>query len=52
MKEQIFVPVISAKYEKELARVLQTYVVNFISQKVNHFWTDSDYMGKINTKKI
>ena len=32
-------------------RVLQTYVVNFISQKVQHFQADSEYLGKINTKK-
>ena len=32
-------------------RVLQTYVVNFISQKVQHFQADSESLGKINTKK-
>jgi hypothetical protein len=32
-------------------RVLQTYVVNFICQKVQHFQADSEYLGKINTKK-
>ena len=31
-------------------RVIQTYVVNFICQKVQFFWPDSDYMGKINIK--
>ena len=29
-------------------RVLQTYVVNFICQKVQHFLADSEYLGKIN----
>ena len=32
------------------SRVLQTYVVNFICQKVQKFWADSDYLGKINKK--
>jgi hypothetical protein len=32
-------------------RVIQTYVVNYICQKVQKFWPDSDYMGKINIKK-
>ena len=31
-----------------IARVIQTYVVNLIYQKVQKFWTDSDYLGKIN----
>ena len=31
-------------------RVLQTYVVNFICQKVQIFWADSDYVGRINNK--
>ena len=31
-----------------LFRVLQTYVVNFICQKVQHFQADSGYVGKIN----
>ena len=30
------------------ARVIQTYVVNFICQKVQTFWADSDSLGKIN----
>ena len=30
------------------SRVLQTYVVNFICQKLQQFWAYSDYMGKIN----
>ena len=34
------------------ARVIQTYVVNFICQKVQTFWTDSDSLGKINDKKF
>ena len=34
------------------SRVLQTYVVNFICQKVQNFWADSDYLGKISNKKI
>ena len=29
------------------SRVLQTYVVNFICQKVQKFWEDSNYVGKI-----
>ena len=33
-------------------RVIQTYVVNFICQKVQTFWADSDSLGKINDKKI
>ena len=33
-------------------RVLQTYVVNFICQKVQHFQADSESLGKINNKKI
>ena len=32
-------------------RVLQTYVVNLICQKVQDFHADSDYVGKINNKK-
>ena len=32
-------------------RVLQTYVVNFICQKVQQFQADSEYLGKSNTKK-
>ena len=32
-------------------RVLQTYVVNLISQKVQNFQADSEYLGKINSKK-
>ena len=32
-------------------RVLQTYVVNFIFEKVQHFQADSESLGKINTKK-
>ena len=32
--------------------MIQTYVVNFICQKVQIFWPDSDYMGKIDIKKI
>ena len=32
--------------------MIQTYVVNFICQKVQFFWSDTDYMGKINIKKI
>ena len=28
-------------------RLLQTCVVNFICQKVQNFWADSDYLGKI-----
>ena len=31
--------------------MLQTYVVNFICQKVQNFWADSDSLGKINDKK-
>ena len=31
--------------------MIQTYVVNFICQKVQIFWPDSDYMGKIDIKK-
>ena len=31
--------------------MLQTYVVNFICQKVQNFWADSDYLGKISDKK-
>ena len=31
--------------------MIQTYVVNFICLKVQVFWPDSDYMGKINIKK-
>ena len=34
------------------SKVLQTYVVNFICQKVQNFWADSDSLGKINDKKI
>ena len=34
------------------SRVIQTYVVNFICQKVQTFWADSDSLGKINDKKI
>ena len=37
-------------YLKDLARVLQTYAVNFICRKVQHFQADSEYLGKINTK--
>ena len=37
VKEQIFVPVTSAKYEKELARVLQTYVVKS-AKFLDRFW--------------
>ena len=33
-------------------RVIQTYVVNFICQKLQNFWADSDSLGKINDKKI
>ena len=33
-------------------RVIQTYVVNFICQKVQTFWADSDSLCKINDKKI
>ena len=33
-------------------RLLQTCVVNFICQKVQNFWADSDSLGKINDKKI
>ena len=32
--------------------MIQTYVVNFICQKVQTFWADSDSLGKINDKKI
>ena len=32
--------------------MIQTYVVNFICQKVQFFQPDSDYMGKINIKNI
>ena len=32
-------------------RVLQTYVVNFIFEKVQHFQADSESLGKIITKK-
>ena len=31
--------------------VLQTYLANFMCQKVQHFQADSKYLGKINTKK-
>ena len=31
--------------------MLQTYVVNFICQKVQHFQADSESLGKINAKK-
>ena len=31
--------------------MLQTYVVNFICQKVQHFQADSENLEKINTKK-
>ena len=31
-------------------RVLPTYVVNFIRQKMQQFQVDSEYLGKINTK--
>ena len=33
-------------------RVIQTFVANFICQKVQIFWPDSDYMGKINIENI
>ena len=36
----------------EYFRVLQTYVVNFLCQKVQHFQADSESLGKINNKKI
>ena len=32
--------------------MIQTYVVNFICQKVQHFQADSESLGKINNKKI
>ena len=32
--------------------MIQTYVVNFTCQKVQSFWPDSDYMGKIDIKKF
>ena len=38
--------------EYKTVRVLQTYVVNFICQKVQHFQADSESLGKINNKKI
>ena len=31
------------------ARVIQSYVVNFLCQKVQFVWPDSDYIGKIDT---
>ena len=34
-------------YLKDLARVLQTYVVNFICRKVQHFQADSEYLGQV-----
>ena len=33
------------------SRVLRTYVVNFICQKVQSFQADSEYLGEIDTKK-
>ena len=36
----------------QIIRVIQTYVVNFICQKVQTFWADSDSLGKINDEKI
>ena len=33
-------------------RVIQTYVVNFVCQKLQNFWADSDSLGKINDKRI
>ena len=35
-----------------ISRVLQTYVVNLICQKVKFFQADSKNLGKINIKKI
>ena len=35
-----------------VSRVLQTYVVNLICQKVQDFHADSDYVGKINKNKV
>ena len=34
------------------SRVIQTYVVNFICQKVQNFWADSDYLGEIINRKL
>ena len=38
----------SEKVVEWQTRVIQTYVVNFVGQKVQMFWPDYDYMGEIN----